>query len=251
MSIRATLPALHERERRRMCRRAEELPTAARVWSSRQWQGWDAGESIRVSNWVSLLRTPRFHVLLGVLLAHAILIGVISRASLIRLPTSNAPLLLSVPRQITRQPWVPVVHLDLQAINIGVVPPPKSTNSATATTSDLPQVDWAGEAHRQAEQAAAALNVPAPRSFAGLKPLTSLKDDLPAPPHHAGEQEMSGDGKLMVWISPNCYQTSDLVRLPGLAGQNTMAKTYCKSKSGTPDGDLFKDLDAYKKYGSK
>lgn len=141
------------------------------------------------------------------------------------------------------------MHVDLQVIRLDAMAPPVNAPLLeVAPVTSLPRIDWEAEAHQQVEQAAAAMNAQKPKSFDEHKPLESLKDDSPTPEHYAGEQYYGGDGKIVVWISPSCYQTSDAVRLPGIAGQGGGVQTYCRQKSHRPNGQLFKDLDAYKKY---
>jgi len=108
-------------------------------------------------------------------------------------------------------------------------------------------IDWTVEA----ERAAAALsNAPKPREFGAFPRADSQEMPAhPTPAHHAGEQYRDPYGNTVVWVSDRCYVVSERAALgmPGVLAQSRPTHTVCVDPRG-PEGELFKDLPAYKKY---
>jgi hypothetical protein len=58
----------------------------------------------------------------------------------------------------------------------------------------------------------------------------------------------TGNGETMVFITDHCFQVTSVFRsAPNALNTGVGLQTYCIRDSKEPNGDLFKDLDAYKK----
>jgi hypothetical protein len=109
-------------------------------------------------------------------------------------------------------------------------------------------IDWLAEAGRAAEDVTAA---PHTRSFGKMPQAPSwLGPSRPGPAHYAGEQYRLDTGESVVWVSDRCYIISEPVPLgmPDVFARSRGTQMACLAPSGSPAGELFKDLPAYRKY---
>jgi hypothetical protein len=192
-------------------------------------------------------------VSVAVLMIHVSLISVATRSrysqpsirdvvsTWIVLPT--APLSKTSSQQpLTHAPGFTINPIRIELPNTESVPiPPADSGSA---------IDWTVEA----ERAAAALsNAPKPREFGSFPRADSQETPVhPTPAHHAAEQYRDPYGNSVVWVSDRCYVVSERAALgmPGVLAQSRPTHTVCVDPSA-PEGELFKDLPAYKKYHPK
>jgi hypothetical protein len=124
------------------------------------------------------------------------------------------------------------------------VPPPQIDFPIGADTS----IDWLAEAGRAAEAATAA---PHTRSFGEIPQAPSwLGSSHSAPTHWAGEQYRLETGEWIVWVSGRCYIASEPppLAMPDVFARSLGTHTVCQAPPGPREGELFKDLPAYKKY---
>ena len=157
------------------------------------------------------------------------------------LPTAPFPK-TSNPQPLTHAPASMINPIPIELPNTESVPiPPTDAGRA---------IDWTAEA----ERAAAALsNAPKPREFGSFPRADSQEKPVhPTPAHHAGEQYRDPYGNTVVWVSDRCYVVSERAALgmPGVLAQSRPTHTVCVDPRG-PEGELFKDLPAYKKYHPK
>lgn len=67
--------------------------------------------------------------------------------------------------------------------------------------------------------------------------------------HRAGESYRDANGNNVAWVTDDCYVISAAPPLgtPDVFSRMTPTRTVCMNRSA-PEGQLFKDLEAYKKY---
>lgn len=195
-------------------------------------------------------RLSRYAVLLAVLALHALLlIGLMLWRGGIRISAAGKPLEIAfLPPNTDREkialpplqiPSEPRPTAAIGAPTIIMVPPQSGEGG-------LPQVNWAAEASRAVESAAKRAIATAPDA-SGSKP-SSGPEWFPAPKHHAGEMVPTGNGDTMIFVNENCYQVIPMIPPIVNATHNGMGlQTYCLRGPKEPQGDLFKDLKAYKK----
>jgi len=109
-------------------------------------------------------------------------------------------------------------------------------------------IDWLAEAGRAAEAATAA---PHTRSFGEIPKAPSwLGSSHSGPTHSAGEQYRFEDGEWIVWVSDRCFIVSEPppLGMPDVFARSLGTHTVCQAPPGPGEGELFKDLPAYKKY---
>ena len=137
------------------------------------------------------------------------------------------------PRQTVLPPFIPV------QIEVPEVAPITVPDASTA-------IDWMTEAHTSA----VAVSVPSKvRSLGQLPEVGSSEKPPPAQiVHHAGESYRDSDGNHVAWVNDNCYVVSELPPLgtPDVLARMIPTHTVCRDQSA-PEGELFRDLDAYKK----
>jgi hypothetical protein len=196
-------------------------------------------------------RRSRYAVLLAVTALHALLLAVlVLRREGIRLASPGKPLEISflAPNRTHDKVALPPLQTSRQSraepkidVPTIVLLPPQSNEPG------LPSVNWAAEATRAAESAARNAISAQPKTFGSTPPGSS--DWFPLPKHHAGDEEPVGGGDTAVYINENCYQIAPVIPPIIDALHNGMGvQTYCKDgRSKEPRGDLFKDLEAYKK----
>jgi hypothetical protein len=132
----------------------------------------------------------------------------------------------------------PVIPIQIEAPDIAPIAPPATDTSAA--------VDWMAEAH----QSAIAISEPSRVRDLGHFPET-VSSEAPRPPqvvHHAGESYRDSDGNHVAWVNDNCYIISEQPPLgtPDVFARMAPTRTVCKHPS-VPEGELFKDMEAYKK----
>jgi len=111
-------------------------------------------------------------------------------------------------------------------------------------------IDWAMEAERAA---AAISNAPKTREFGSHREANSQqKQQHPAPAHQVGEGYRDPYGNTIIWVSDKCYVVSErgVLGAPDVLARSRPTYTTCVDTSA-PEGELFKDLPAYKKLHPK
>ena len=139
------------------------------------------------------------------------------------------------PRQTVLPPFIPV------PIEVPEVAPITVPAADTRTA-----IDWMTEAHTSA----VAVSVPSKVRSLGQFPEVG-SSEAPSPAqivHHAGESYRDSDGNHVAWVNDDCYVVSELPPLgtPDVLARMIPTHTVCRNQSG-PEGELFRDLDAYKK----
>ena len=78
---------------------------------------------------------------------------------------------------------------------------------------------------------------------------SSMESHPPEAIHRAGESYRDANGDNVAWVTDNCYVISAAPPLgtPDVFARMTPTRTVCIHPSA-PEGQLFKDLQAYKKY---
>ena len=108
-------------------------------------------------------------------------------------------------------------------------------------------IDWTNEAERAATAISTA---PKAREF-GLHPRADPRQEQqhPTPAHQAGEGFRDLYGNNVVWVSDRCYVVSERTAggTPDVLARSRPTHTVCVD-AGASEGELFKDLPAYKKY---
>jgi hypothetical protein len=105
--------------------------------------------------------------------------------------------------------------------------------------------DWSTQGQ---EAAAAILNAPKKREF--VNPATVAPAQRPSGSqlkHRAGDQERDAWGNKAVWVNDHCYVVSEAPPLgtPDVFARMAPTRTVCVDSGA--EGQLFKDLAAYKK----
>jgi hypothetical protein len=122
---------------------------------------------------------------------------------------------------------------------------PLKTESVPMPSADTSRaIDWTMEAQRTA---AAITNVPKARE---LDPETDFRrEQRPTPTHQAGDGYRDPYGNTVVWVNDRCYVVSESPALgtPDVFLRSRPTRTACVDQSA-PEGELFKDLPAFKKH---
>jgi hypothetical protein len=132
----------------------------------------------------------------------------------------------------------------IEPLALPPIPPPDIQLPDDAHTS----IDWLAEARRAAGVATAA---PRTRSFGQMPKAPSwLGPSRSSPAHRAGEQYRLETGESVVWVSDRCYIVSEPppLGMPDVLARSLGTRTVCQALPGPREGELFKDLPAYKKY---
>ena len=156
--------------------------------------------------------------------------------TLITLPSPPIPA-INRPR-----PAIPNESASISPAQLRSALPPQAPSASGAP------VDWADEAERAAR---AAIAVPPTRSFGEMPQAPDWIRSLPSSPrHYAGEQYRLGTGESVVWVSDRCFIVSEPAPLgtPDVFARSLITRTVCPTPPGPREGELFKDLPAYKKY---
>jgi hypothetical protein len=196
----------------------------------------------------------QFMAFLAVLALHAVMLAILVMTS--RTSEFLAPQTQSIELMYLASSRVPGVRVD------GALPQRSSADNAIALTSPVltlpplpaeasstnnvsPGIDWDAEAHRAAEAAA--------KGSAGSASDKDRSALLSAgagwwrqPQHHAGDQFKTDTGDWIVWTSSKCFVVANAL-LRVLTTGAALAVTQCPGDSGSPRGDLFAQLAAYKK----
>jgi len=129
-----------------------------------------------------------------------------------------------------------------------VQPPIAPPSGFSARSGAGPSTDWAAEAERAARAAVAA---PRTRSFGEMPTAPDWVHSAPtSPKHYAGEAYRLATGESIVWVNDRCFVVSEP---PPLGTPDVFARAFstrmgCQAPPGPREGELFKDLPAYKKY---
>jgi hypothetical protein len=132
----------------------------------------------------------------------------------------------------------------IEPLALPPIPPPDIQLPGDAHTS----IDWLAEARRAAGVATAA---PRTRSFGEMPRAPSwLGASRSSPTHRAGEQYRLETGESVVWVNDRCYIVSEPppLGMPDVLARSLGTRTVCQAPPGPREGELFKDLPAYKKY---
>jgi hypothetical protein len=152
-------------------------------------------------------------------------------------PTAPAPKTPN-PQSLPPAPSFTIDPIQIEPPKMESVPmPPAGTSGA---------IDWTMEA----ERAAAAISAgPKGRQF-GSRPGSGFQEEQPHPPpaHQPGEGYRDEFGNSVVWVNDRCYAVSEpgTFGTPDFLSRARPTYTVCIDRSA-PEGELFKDLPAYKK----
>jgi hypothetical protein len=194
-------------------------------------------------------RSSRYAVLLAVLALHALLMTALMmwRGS-IRMQLPGPPLRIAFLPPATRQDKIippPLQTAPTPAVS-KVAEPTIILLPPRAEDSGFPAVNWAAEARRAADSAAR--NAIVPPSKTPPSAPSGNADWFPAPKYRAGDEVGLGNGDTAVFINDHCYQIAPMIPPIVDALHNGMGlHTYCKGGAKDPNGDLFKDTQAYKR----
>lgn len=185
-----------------------------------------------------------------VLILHALVVAVLAGLSRYRLVlTANHPIevVFLSRNHIAERPTAPTFDGGLRARLPTAQPPALILPVLPQMDGDgRAAVDWSAEAARQANSSAAAI-ASAAKANPSADP-QGRSDWFPRPLHFKGEEIPGAGGDTMVFINDHCYQITSVFRSVPNASNNGMGlQTYCLGESNEPRGDLFKDLEAYKK----
>jgi hypothetical protein len=132
-------------------------------------------------------------------------------------------------------------------INPMQIEPPKIESVPLPSAETGGTIDWTVEAQRTA---AAISDAPKAREF-GSHPGTGLQQEQQhsTPAHQPGEGYRDPYGDSVVWVNDSCYVVSESPALgaPEVFSRSRPTRTVCVDQSA-PEGELFKDLPAYKKH---
>jgi hypothetical protein len=194
-------------------------------------------------------RSSRYAVLLAVFALHALLLtALIMWRGNIRMASAGRPLEIAIlspkapqdrrlplPLQTPQAPSSP----QIDAPTILLLPP-------LTGEGGFPSVNWAAEARRAADSAAK--NAISPPSKTPQSAPSGSADWFPPSKYHAGDEVGLGNGDTAVFINDRCYQIAPMIPAIVDALHNGMGlHTYCKGGAKDPNGDLFKDTEAYKR----
>jgi hypothetical protein len=158
----------------------------------------------------------------------------------VSLPAPRGPS-VSPPHSPNLDETAPVLPLDLP-----LIPPSRFNVPHDAGAA----IDWNAEAQRAAR---AVTSTPSVRNFGRIPEAPFWLGPVPSlPKRHAGEQDRLDGGDSIFWVSDRCYVVSSipLLGMPDILERSMSTRTVCKDDSD-PQGDLFKDLPAYKKHHSR
>ena len=144
-------------------------------------------------------------------------------------------------------PPIPNESASISPAQLPSAPPPRVSLPSRAGAS----IDWTAEAERVAR---AAITVPRTRSFGEMPEAPDWVRSTPSSPkHYAGEQYRLATGESIVWVSDRCFIVSEAAPLgtPDVFARSLITRTVCPPPPGPREGELFKDLAAYKKYHPK
>jgi hypothetical protein len=136
----------------------------------------------------------------------------------------------------------------IERLALPPIPPPPDIQLPDDTHTSI---DWLAEARRAAGIATAA---PRTRPFGEMPKAPSwLGPSRSSPTHRAGEQYRLETGESVVWLSDRCYIVSEPppLGMPDVLARSLGTRTVCQAPPGPREGELFKDLPAYKKYHSQ
>jgi hypothetical protein len=187
---------------------------------------------------------------IAVLMIHVAIIAVATRtrysqpsvrdfvSTWILLPTAPTPK-TSSPKPLPRTPSFMINPIRIEPPKIESVPIPSAETGGT--------IDWTIEAERAA---AAISNAPKTREFGSHPRADSQQEQQhPTPAHQAGEGYRDPYGNSVTWVNDRCYVVSERAALgtPDVLARSRPTYTVCVDQSA-PEGELFKDLPAYKKH---
>jgi hypothetical protein len=144
----------------------------------------------------------------------------------------------SGPRHSQQAPSSPISPIQIELPKVDSVPIPPEDSGGI--------VDWAEEARTEG---ANLHDVPKTREF-GIFPRAQFDGPTPyGPTHRAGESSRDAEGNKTLWVTDSCYIVSEA---PPLGAPDVLARMQpthmgCVDHSA-PEGELFKDSSAYKKY---
>ena len=124
------------------------------------------------------------------------------------------------------------------------MPPPRMSVEG----SPGPPIDWSAEAERATS---GSISPPSMRSFGEIPSAPEWLRSVPSSErHHAGEQYRLGMGESVVWVSDRCFIVFEPppLGMPDVFARSLGTRTSCQEPPGPREGELFKDLPAYKKY---
>jgi hypothetical protein len=196
----------------------------------------------------------QFMAVLAVLALHAVMLAILVMTS--GTPEFSASQPQSIELMYLASSRAPGLRLD------GALPQRSSADNAIALTSPvlnvppLPEespaadnigaaIDWAAEAHRVAEAAAKGMAGSASDKTKSASPSAAAGWWQP-PQHHAGDQFRTDTGDWIVWTSSKCFVVASVL-LRVLTTGAELPMNHCSGGSGSPRGDLFAQLTAYKK----
>ena len=126
-------------------------------------------------------------------------------------------------------------------------PPTAPPSRISVPTRTGASIDWTAEAERAAR---AAIATPHARSFGEMPQAPDWVRSAPSSPkHYAGEQYRFATGESIVWVSERCFIVSEPppLGMPDVFARSVVTSTVCQPPPGPREGELFKDLPAYKK----
>ena len=194
-------------------------------------------------------RFSRHSVLLAVLAVHALLLIALMRwRGDIRIFSPGPPLQIAfLPPSSKPERVIPLPLPNPQARSAPTINEPTIILLPQQPADNgLPSIDWAAEASRVAESAGKRDGGAPPKPLDS--PPAGSTDWFPPPKYKAGDEVGLGNGDTAIFINERCYQVAP--RIPAIvdASHNGMGlQTYCKGGPKDPNGDLFKDTDAYKR----
>jgi hypothetical protein len=162
----------------------------------------------------SVWRTPRFIILIAVLMVHMGLIVLLMMVSAVRL----RPAVNYRPVELVYIPAPPLPRVRAESgrpqrlradIALSVVSPMLTSAPPSAPSSGTGShgkgVDWAAEAHRAVRAYEIRRDHPAQSELSGKSP---ANDWWPQQGPHAGDQFKNEAGDWIVWINSDCYKVA-------------------------------------------
>jgi len=147
-----------------------------------------------------------------------------------------------MPPEINR----PHAPFPAESASISAARPPPAPPSQISVPGA--SIDWTAEAERAAR---AAIAPPRARAFGEMPQAPDWVHSAPtSPKHYAGEQYGLGTGEYIVWVSDRCFIVTEPAPLgtPDVFARSLVTRTVCPPPPAPREGELFKDLPAYKKY---
>jgi hypothetical protein len=194
-------------------------------------------------------RTSKYAVLLAVLALHALLLTALMmwRGS-IRTERPGRPLEIAFLPQRPRQEKIilPRLPAALAPANPKIDEPTLMLLPPRPGEDGFPAINWAAEARRAADSAAKSDTSPPAKTQQSAPAGTA--DWFPSSKYRAGDEVGLGNGDTAIFINDHCYQVAPMIPAIVDALHNGMGlHTFCKGGAKDPNGDLFKDTQAYKK----